>query len=66
MLAGRSSHALVRRGASANAAAAGKFVWNASKHATAKNLSTTAKTDMMTGNKFMCAQLPVHTTKDFV
>ena len=59
MLAGRSRHVVVGKGASANAAAAGKFAWNASRHAIAVNLATTAGragTLVTTRNNFM--QLP--------
>ena len=48
---------VVRRGASANAAAAGNFAWNASRHEIAGNLTTTARTLEMNGNKLMCARL---------
>jgi len=58
MLAWRSPHVVAGRGASANAAAAGKFAWNASRRAIAGNLATTDGTLMTTRNKFMCAQLP--------
>ena len=44
---------IIRRGASANAAAAGKFLWNAQRRATAGNLATHDVTLMRTGNKFM-------------
>ena len=44
---------IIRRGASANAAAAGKFLWNAPRRATAGNLATTVVTLMRTRNKFM-------------
>jgi len=56
MLAGRSRHVVVGKGASANAAAAGKFAWNASRHAIAGNLATTAETLVTTRNNF--TQLP--------
>ena len=56
-LAGRSPHVVVRRGASANAAAAGQFVWS---RATARNLATTVVTVMTTRNKFMWVHLPIY------
>ena len=48
---------VVQRGASANAAAAGKFVWS---RATVGNLATTVVTLMTTSNKAMRVHLPVY------
>ena len=48
------------KGASAKAAAACKFVWNASRRATAGNLATTVVTLMTTRNKLLGVHLPVY------